>query len=366
MKKITAIVASGKNRGLTLTPHWYEESYFLVCKGGNTLECAKKVHNESELETWVRAGYGIRMSGPGHSPSIVSPKSLKIAPTNSQAEPISASTPMPTGKVNDDIASRVAPKGKFVGTDLFVRFAPVLRAEQAPVVRDQRLLIDSMDDVAIYYAPFEYINPEARIVLVGITPGPTQMVNANTEARRALLVGKTNEEAIRMAKETGAFSGEPMRSNLVKQLNHWGFQKWLGLDSCEQLFSTASNLVQTTSLLRYPVFVDGDDYRGTPDMTKQPLLRKYLLSYFAREVREMKSALFLPLGPQVQKILQSLVTEGVLHGERIVHGLLHPSGNCTYRINYLIGERQEPVPHATNPAPYDRGRQAFGERFLGL
>lgn len=31
------------------------------------------------------------------------------------------------------------------------------------------------------------------------------------------------------------------------------------------LFSTSRHLVQTTSLLRYPVFVKDDDYRGTPD-----------------------------------------------------------------------------------------------------
>ncbi|MEF8747353.1 MAG: hypothetical protein V5B31_05795 [Candidatus Accumulibacter propinquus] len=74
----------------------------------------------------------------------------------------------------------------------------------------------------IYYAPFEYINPSARIVLVGITPGPTQMVNANNEARRVLLAGKTFSEAIQAAKGVGAFSGEPLRTNLINQLNHWG------------------------------------------------------------------------------------------------------------------------------------------------
>lgn len=44
-----------------------------------------------------------------------------------------------------------------------------------PTVRDNRLLMDKDGDVSIYCAPFEYINPHARIVLVGITPGPTQM-----------------------------------------------------------------------------------------------------------------------------------------------------------------------------------------------
>ena len=249
-------------------------------------------------------------------------------------------------------------------TDLIEKYASILCGSTPPVVRDPRLLMDASGDVKIYYAPFEYINPCARIVLVGITPGPTQMVNANNEARRALQSGKSSTEAIQAAKSIGAFSGEPLRTNLVNQLNHWGFHHWLGLHDSAELFASARHLVQTTSLLRYPVFVDDDDYRGNPDMTKHPLLRKYLVENFAAEVAELNDAVFVGLGPQVQKVLDRLVQERVLSKERIIGGMLHPSGNCTYRINYLIGDRCKPVPHATNPVPYDRGRETFQVRFL--
>ena len=69
-------------------------------------------------------------------------------------------------------------------TPLIERFASVLCGPRVPVVRDPNLLMDTSGSVKVYYAPFEYINPSARIVLVGITPGPTQMANANNEARR--------------------------------------------------------------------------------------------------------------------------------------------------------------------------------------
>jgi hypothetical protein len=249
-------------------------------------------------------------------------------------------------------------------TNLLEKYAPALCGQTPPVVRDPRLLMDASGDVSIYYAPFEYINPGARIVLVGITPGPTQMVNANKEARRVLQAGKSGTEAIQAAKIVGAFSGEPLRSNLISQLNHWGFHEWLGLSNSSDLFSTSSHLVQTTSLLRYPVFVKGDDYRGSPDMTKHPLLRKYLLENFVVEVGELKSAVFVGLGPRVQKVLDRLIQERALEPDRVIGGMLHPSGNCTYRINYLIGDRRAPVPHKTNPVPYDQGRQVFRERFI--
>ncbi|MEP7184443.1 MAG: hypothetical protein ABI767_01285 [Rhodanobacter sp.] len=250
--------------------------------------------------------------------------------------------------------------------DLIQKYAPVLCGSTPPVVRDPHLLMDASGDVKVYYSPFEYVNPSARIVLVGITPGPTQMVNANNEARRALQAGKSKSEAIQAAKNVGAFSGEPLRGNLINQLNHWGVHEWLGLSDSADLFSTSRHLVQTTSLLRYPVFVKDGDYRGSPDMTKHPLLRKYLLENFVAEVEELKEAIFVSLGPQVQKVLDRLFQERALNPKRIIGGMLHPSGNCTYRIKYLIGDRSAPIPHATNPVPYDKGRRAFRDRFVSV
>jgi hypothetical protein len=55
-----------------------------------------------------------------------------------------------------------------------------------------------------------------------------------------------------------------------------------------------------------------------------------------------------------------------MNTDRIIGGMLHPSGNCTYRINYLTGDRTKPIPYATNPAPYDQGRRAFQHRFLSI
>lgn len=246
-------------------------------------------------------------------------------------------------------------------TDLasFKHFKPVLMAEAAPAVRDPRLLMEKDQDIRIYYAPFEYINPKARVAFVGITPGPTQMVNANSEARRALCAGMSDIEAVKAAKDTAAFSGEPMRGNLIRQLEHWGFHEWLGVPSAAAFFGQSRNLVQTTSLLRYPVFVDDADYRGTPHMWKSPLLRQHLISHFVSEVQSLPDAVFVGLGPQVQRVLDTLVHEGILPLNRVIGGMLHPSGNCTYRINYLVGARSGPVPHATNPMPYDEGRRRF-------
>lgn len=217
-------------------------------------------------------------------------------------------------------------------TDYFARFRATLVAAVPPQVRDPRLLVDADGDVKIYYAPFEYINPTARVVLVGITPGPTQMGNANHEARRALLAGASDLEAMRRAKDVAAFSGEPMRSNLIKQIDHWGLPEWLGIADAAELFASAKHLVHSTSLLRYPVFVSDHAFRGKPDMTRHPLLRKYLLQHFVSEVQTLTNAVFLGLGPLVQNVLDGLVRQRVLPKDRVLGGMLHPSGRCTRKL----------------------------------
>ena len=77
----------------------------------------------------------------------------------------------------------------------------------------------------------------------------------------------------------------------------------VGLRDAADLFSSARHLVQTTSLLRYPVFVRDEDYRGTPDMTKHPLLRKYLVEHFAAEVEKLKDAVFVGLERSVKEMM---------------------------------------------------------------
>ncbi len=66
--------------------------------------------------------------------------------------------------------------------NLFARFAPTIRDIEIRDL-DDRLLLDRDGPVSVYYAPFDYIITKARVVIVGITPGPTQMSNAVRVAR---------------------------------------------------------------------------------------------------------------------------------------------------------------------------------------
>lgn len=258
-----------------------------------------------------------------------------------------------------------------MNTELITRFAPVIRALTSSELGDasalqQKLELANQGNISICYTPFEYINLGARVVIVGITPGATQLVNAVKEVRRQLDMNSSYEQALREAKATGAFSGA-MRPNLTAMLDAVGIASWLGIKSCEELFTTSKHLVQTTSVLRNAVFVDGKNYSGSPDMVQTHVLRQQLLSQFAQEAQALSQAVFIPLGDKVSNALHFLAKEGVLPSDRILAGLPHPSGANAERIAYFLGRKERTaLSSKTNPEKIDSARSQLISKVKAL
>jgi hypothetical protein len=242
-----------------------------------------------------------------------------------------------------------------MNTALFTQFVQAIRNfDGSPDV--PALQLAASGPLASYYAPFDAFNPQARVVLVGITPGRTQAINALAEARKQLTNGASHEEALRQAKRVGAFSGT-MRANLTDLLDHIGLQGWLGLPSCDELFTKANNLLQSASVLQFPVFVNGDNYNGTPDPVTTPLLRQLVLEQFVPMAHALPAAVFVPLGPVPTRVLQWLVSQGHLSERRLLAGLPHPSGANGERIQYFLGKKEAAKLSAkTDPAKLDAAR----------
>lgn len=254
---------------------------------------------------------------------------------------------------------------------LFEKFAPVIRSLSSAELAGapalfEKLLLAREGNVEVSYAPFEHVNPAARVVIVGITPGKTQMLNAIREARRQLDKGANPFEVLKAAKQTGAFSGA-MRPNLVGLLDSIGLNRWLGIASCDALFGSASHLVQTASVLRNPVFVGGENYNGTPNMTRHPLLQGQLLSQFGEDIKAWPRAVFVPLGDKVAEALGYLADRGLLERDRILNGLPHPSGANAERIAYFLGKKdREALSTKTDPEKLDKAKSLMISRVLAL
>jgi hypothetical protein len=230
-------------------------------------------------------------------------------------------------------------------------------------------LLAGAGPLSVHYIPFDYVNRQARVVVVGIAPGFVQWKNAVREARRQLGLGMPEAEVLRAAKYTGAFSGA-IRPNLVALLDSVGLPRWLGIASCGTLFGADAHLMHVTAALRHPVFVNGTNYNGTsPNMVNTPLLQDQLLAYFGPEAAQLAEAgaVFVPLGPKVGQALSWLARRGVLDEGRILHGLPHPSGANAERIAYFLGRKEKSaLSSRTNGAGIDADRLALCEKMAAL
>jgi hypothetical protein len=243
-----------------------------------------------------------------------------------------------------------------VSLSLFPDFVNEVRSLSDSAVADPRthppLLLHrsaaSGRTVEMIYAPFDHINSRARIVIVGLTPGLQQARNALAAARKALRNGASIDTAAAEAKVYASFSG-PMRNNLVRLLDHIGIARTLGIESTAELWGQRSDLVHFTSALRYPVFVDGQNWSGQPDMLRVADMREWLERYTGQELQIVRGALFVPLGPKVTAALDHLASAGLVDRARVLSGLPHPSGANAERISCFLGDKPaELVSRKTN------------------
>jgi hypothetical protein len=201
------------------------------------------------------------------------------------------------------------------------------------LVQGNEFLFEANGDrsLEIYYAPFEYVNEHAKIVIVGITPGLHQMKRSFSTVLNAKDQMLTDEEILHKVKNNSSFEGT-MRKNLVQMLDELGFHEYLRLSSSMELFNEASHLVHTTSVITYPVFYKGKNYSGsTLNILKNDILKQYVTECFASEMASLDNPLIIPLGVNVSNVLNYLADNNLLRSASILSGFPHPSGGNGHR-----------------------------------
>lgn len=207
-------------------------------------------------------------------------------------------------------------------------------------------------NIKTFYAPFDHITTNAKLAIVGITPGMTQAVNALNAAFDAQKAGHSLRDTLATAKLAASFSGGAIRNNLVAMLDAIGVNKHLDVPSTKELFQPGSTEVQFTSALRYPVFVGGKNYNGVPNMLATPILREMIETHLAEEARLLTNALWLPLGPKAEAAVNHLVARDALRASRVLAGMPHPSGANAERVAVFLGRKApEAASRKTNPTP---------------
>jgi hypothetical protein len=227
------------------------------------------------------------------------------------------------------------------GQNLFDTFAPSIRA-LPDLAGSERFTRDDLltpefclhqdGPLTVYYAPFDYVNHAAKVVLVGITPGWTQMEIAYRSASQDLREGLASSEVCRRAKQQASFAGS-MRKTLIAMLDAVELPAYLDIDSTESLFAEHGQLMYAAQAIRYPVFVEGRNYTGhSPNLLKTASLRYFIDNVLMEELRSVREAMIVPLGKSVSEVLDFLADGGHLDRDRCLFGFPHPSGANGHRV----------------------------------
>ena len=183
-------------------------------------------------------------------------------------------------------------------------------------VTNSKFLVNKEGNIKIYYAPFDYINSKAKIMIVGITPGLQQML----QSFEVINEGKSLKEV----KDLSSFKGS-MRTTLVKYLDELMVNKILKIKSCESLFNKDSKHLHTTSLVKYPVFDKGKNYSGA-NILKKKMLLDFIEKNFLKELKTLKKSIIVPLGNTVSSTIEYLNSKYNLELSCFLEGFPHPSG----------------------------------------
>lgn len=192
----------------------------------------------------------------------------------------------------------------------------------------------------VYWAPFEYINKEAKVIILGITPGWTQMQLAYNYVRRKMGL----EQQVMMlsnAKKQASFGGKGIRKNLIEMLDGIELNRYLNITSCADLYEEKNHLLHSSSTLRYPVFINRRNYTGsTPAMLKHPLLLQMIHELLIPELNEVEDAMIIPAGKAVSGVLRYLVGENLIKRRTILFDFPHPSGANGHRMKQYNEQKE--------------------------
>jgi hypothetical protein len=195
---------------------------------------------------------------------------------------------------------------------------------------NKEFLIKKDGNIEIYYAPFDYINTKAKIVIVGITPGVQQML----QSYEVINQGKSLKEV----KDLSSFKGS-MRTGLIKYLDELKINDILKIKSCESLFNKNSRYLHTTSLVKYPVFDKGKNYSGA-NILKKKILLDFIEKNFLEELKTLEKSIIIPLGNTVSSTIEYLNNKYNLKLRCFLKGFPHPSGaNARKNIQFKENKR---------------------------
>jgi len=197
------------------------------------------------------------------------------------------------------------------------------------------------EEIEVLWAPFDHVNRNAGLAIVGVTPGPTQMSLSHAALKKALHENRDPEADLAAIKAGSSFRGGTMEVNLKSLLEHAGIAEAAGIEDVDQLWTGESDKVHFTSALRYPTFFKGAPYNHDIDPLKHPFLREMVETLLAAELAALpRDAVIVALGSKNPRIVRHAASLAGIDPER-VRSICHPSPSSNGAVrNFLSGTRR--------------------------
>lgn len=230
------------------------------------------------------------------------------------------------------------------------------RGESAAQTAETRLEHEGRDE--LFYIPFEHVNSAARLVIVGITPGPKQIKLAYRTVSSKIKVGLPDDQILFEAKKQAGFGDQSMRPNLLRMLKHFRFAEILGIDEEEQLWADRADLLHATSVVPHAAFRKGKPFAGSfEEVLKTPIFRESFERDFASSLSLLSSeAVYVGLGPTPLDALDHCVGRGLIAASQILGAFAHSSTQAGSQVDIYLGTRS---PSSLNENDPVRNRVGF-------
>lgn len=242
---------------------------------------------------------------------------------------------------------------------LLERFKPTLRSS----FTNYDFLLGHERGYNVYYIPFEFTNAAARLALVGITPGPTQMAKAYDIAQKALRANSSDIQVLRTTKQLCAFVG--MRDKINEMLDHFNIPRHLGIASATNLWESDFQYLQPVSIIPNAAFKGSDCFNAPfSSVLDVPLLRQQFENVFIPSIEKLsEQTVYMAMGPIVDEALRWCATQGIVKERQLLGYFPHASGRSGSQVAYFLRKKQltdlnthDPVRHRARglDAAYER------------
>jgi hypothetical protein len=210
--------------------------------------------------------------------------------------------------------------------------------------------------IEIFWAPFDHVNRDARLVIIGVTPGPNQALRSYRAVQMATARGAAPQAELEKIKAESSFRGEVIEPNLMSLLEHSGLAERAGIENIDHLWTREAFKVHFTSTIRYPTFINGELFNNQIDSLGHPELKKYVETYLAEELASVPSdAKIVALGQKGPRIVRHAANVAGIDARRVV-ALPHPSGSATGAVRDFLSKRRTQSVRACRCMLCDRTR----------